>query len=48
MDKPKEDKIIWIIRFQDGTLSSSYGTKESAAVMAEEKKDLYGGSYVII
>lgn len=49
MKKTKEvqEKIIWIIRFADGTLASSYGTKERAREFAEAKKDLHGGDYVI-
>ncbi|MDO4272684.1 MAG: hypothetical protein Q4D16_03370 [Eubacteriales bacterium] len=40
-------KRIWIIRFTNGTLASCYGTRENAVERAEEKKDLYGGSYII-
>lgn len=39
---------IWIIRFADGTLASHYGSRDSARVIAEGKKDLYGGDYIII
>lgn len=41
-------KVIWIIRFSDGTLASKYGIREEAVQAAEEKKDLYGGDYEII
>lgn len=44
----KDERIIWIIRFCDGTLASMYGVKEDAKKLAEEKKDLYGGGYIII
>lgn len=44
----KEEKTIWIIRFQDGTLASKYGTREEAGEIAERKKDLCGGGYIII
>lgn len=48
----KERKIInmtiWIIHFADGTLASHYGSRDSAQAIAEGKKDLYGGDYIII
>lgn len=47
-DQRKDEKIIWIIRFRDGTLSSKYGSIEEAREIGEEKKELYGGDYVII
>ncbi len=39
---------IWIIRFADGTLASHYGNRDSAQAIVEEKKDLYGGDYIIV
>lgn len=38
---------IWIIRFADGTSGSYRDTKDGAAKIAELKKDLYGGNFVI-
>jgi hypothetical protein len=38
---------IWIIRFADGTSGSYRGTKDGAAKIAELKKDLYGGNFVV-
>lgn len=43
-----EKDTIWIIRFTDGTLASHYGSRDSAQTIAEEKKGLYGGNYIII
>lgn len=48
MAKEKEEKVVWIIRFADNALASSYGTKEGAREFAEAKKDLHGGSYIIV
>lgn len=42
-----EKVCIWIIRFTDGTLASCYGTIQKAKDQAEEKKNLYGGGYII-
>ncbi|GAB6105694.1 hypothetical protein JCM17039_24480 [Blautia glucerasea] len=42
-----EKECIWIIRFTDGTLASYLGTYQKAVEKAEEKKDLYGGGYII-
>lgn len=39
---------LWIIRFSDNTLASCFGSKRKAKELAERKKDLYGGSYIII
>lgn len=38
---------IWKIRFADGTVGSYWGTYDGVAMIAELKKDLYGGSYTI-
>ena len=38
---------IWIIRFADGTVGGCWGTKDGATEIAELKKNLYGGSFVI-
>lgn len=38
---------IWIIHFADGTVGSCWGTYDGAAMIADLKKDLYGGSYTI-
>lgn len=47
MKRNDEEVCIWIIRFADGTLASCYGTIQKAKKQAEEKKGLYGGSYII-
>lgn len=38
---------IWKIRFADGTVGSCWGTYDGVAMIAELKKDLYGGGYTI-
>lgn len=38
---------IWIIRYKDWKYESHYGTRESAEAIAERKKHLHGGSYII-
>lgn len=38
---------IWIIRFADGTVGSCWGTIDGAVMIADLRKDLYGGSYTI-
>lgn len=48
MNTSEKKDILWIIRFTDGTLASHYGSRDNAETMAEEKKDLYGGDYIII
>lgn len=48
MNIPEKKDILWIIRFTDGTLASHYGSRDNAETIAEEKKDLYGGDYIII
>lgn len=47
LDMDNEKVCMWIIRFTDGTLASCYGTAQKAKDQAEEKKDLYGGGYII-
>ena len=47
LDMDNEKVCIWIIRFTDGTLASYLGTYQKAVEKAEEKKDLYGGGYII-
>lgn len=44
----KKEDAIWIIRYIDGALESYHGTRKSAETIAEKKKDLHGGSYIII
>ncbi len=48
MNIPEKKDVLWIIRFKDGTLASHYGSRDNAETIAEEKKDLYGGDYIII
>lgn len=40
-------KILWIIRYSDGTLASFFGTKEEAIEVAEKRKSITGDDYVI-
>ena len=47
LDIDNEKVCMWIIRFTNGTLASCYGTIQKAKDRAEEKKDLYGGGYII-
>lgn len=37
----------WKIRFSDGTVGIYHGTRQGAAEIADLKKDLYGGNYII-
>ncbi len=48
MNTLEKKDVLWIIRFADGTLASHYGSRNSAEMIAEEKKELYGGDYIII
>ncbi len=43
----KPDRGTWKIRFTDGTVGICLGTHEGATEIAELKKDLYGGDYII-
>lgn len=40
--------ILWIIRFEDGTLASFVGTKEGAKEAADKRAAELGKSYVIV
>lgn len=48
MNIPEKKDVLWIIRFTDGTLASHCGSRDNAGTIAEEKKGLYGGDYIII
>lgn len=43
----EQDRRSWKIRFSDGTIGICYGTIDGAAMIADLRKDLYGGSYTI-
>lgn len=47
MNGEKSERRSWKIRFADGTIGICYGTYDGATVIADFKKDLYGGSYTI-
>ena len=47
MNREESERRSWKIRFADGTIGICYGTYDGAAVIADFKKDLYGGSYTI-
>lgn len=43
----EQDRRSWKIRFSDGTIGICYGTIDGATMIADLRKDLYGGSYTI-
>lgn len=47
MNGEKSERGSWKIRFADGTIGICYGTIDGATMIAELRKDLYGGSYTI-
>ena len=47
MNREELERRSWKIRFADGTIGTCYGTYNGATVIADLKKNLYGGSYTI-
>lgn len=47
MNREKSERRYWKIHFADGTIGICYGTYDGAAVIADLRKDLYGGGYII-
>lgn len=47
MNREELERRSWKIRFADETIGICYGTYDGATVIADLKKNLYGGSYTI-
>ena len=47
MNREESERRSWKIRFADGTIGICYGTSDGAAVIADLRKDLYGGDCII-
>lgn len=46
--KKEVEPRLYIVRFSNGTMMSSFGTKDQVIEVAELKKDSYGGGYIIV